>query len=95
MGNDMCALQGTADAAEGAWLTRITDPIDSAKSIYQRNSLMYSKGQKVEPAPKIEFFKRHMYRGLGVSMGRSCAVNAIFFSSFEFIERHISALDDE
>ncbi|KAF7533607.1 hypothetical protein G7Z17_g13483 [Cylindrodendrum hubeiense] len=64
-------------------------PIDSAKSIYQRNSLLYSKGQTVEPAPKIEFFKRHMYRGLGVSMSRSCVVNAIFFSSFEFIKKHI------
>ncbi len=28
---------------------------------------MYSKGQKVQPV-KIEFFKRQMYRGLGVSM---------------------------
>ncbi|KAH6997191.1 mitochondrial carrier domain-containing protein [Ilyonectria destructans] len=70
-------------------------PIDSAKSIYQRNSLLYSKGQTVEPAPKIEFFKRHMYRGLGVSMSRSCVVNAIFFSSFEFIKKHINTLDEE
>ncbi|KAI5456403.1 mitochondrial carrier domain-containing protein [Mariannaea sp. PMI_226] len=70
-------------------------PIDSAKSIYQRNSLLYSKGQKVEPAPKIEFFKRHMYRGLGVSMSRSCVVNAIFFSSFEFIKKHITTLDEQ
>ncbi|KAF5257647.1 hypothetical protein ACKRZS_010859 [Fusarium odoratissimum] len=70
-------------------------PIDSAKSIYQRNSLLYSKGEKVEPAPKIEFFKRHMYRGLGVSMSRSCVVNAIFFSSFEFVKKHIHQMDDE
>ncbi|KAF5553048.1 mitochondrial carrier [Fusarium mexicanum] len=70
-------------------------PIDSAKSIYQRNSLLYSKGEKVEPAPKIEFFKRHMYRGLGVSMSRSCVVNAIFFSSFEFVKKHINQMDDE
>ncbi|KAJ4215365.1 hypothetical protein NW759_009786 [Fusarium solani] len=70
-------------------------PIDSAKSIYQRNSLLYSKGQTVEPGPKIEFFKRHMYRGLGVSMTRSCVVNAIFFSSFEFIKKHIDSLEDE
>jgi hypothetical protein len=70
------------------------DPIDSAKSIYQRNSLMYSKGQKVQPI-KIQFFRRQMYRGLGVSMGRSCAVNAVFFSSFEFIKKHIKAMDDD
>lgn len=70
-----------------------TDPIDSAKSIYQRNALLHSKGEKV-PAPKIEFFKGHMYRGLGVSMSRSCVVNAIFFSSFEFIKKHIKTMDD-
>lgn len=75
--------------------SQLTDPIDSAKSIYQRNSLLYSKGEMVEPAPKIEFFKRHMYRGLGVSMSRSCVVNAIFFSSFEFVKKHIHQMDDE
>ncbi|TQS31689.1 hypothetical protein Golomagni_08022, partial [Golovinomyces magnicellulatus] len=69
-------------------------PIDSAKSIYQRNSLLFSKGEKVEPAPKITFFNRQMYRGLGVSMGRSCVVNAIFFSSFEFIKKRIKTMDD-
>jgi hypothetical protein len=69
-------------------------PIDSAKSVYQRNSLLHSKGEKV-PAPKIEFFKRHMYRGLGVSMGRSCVVNAIFFSSFEFIKKRIKKMDED
>src|ERR1700761_7263745 len=69
------------------------DPVDSAKSIYQRNSLMYAKGEKIEPV-KIEFFRRNMYRGLGVSMGRSCAVNAVFFSSFEFLKKRIKAMDD-
>ncbi|KAK1761364.1 mitochondrial carrier domain-containing protein [Echria macrotheca] len=69
-------------------------PVDSAKSRYQRNALMYSKGQKVEPV-KIEFFQPHMYRGLGVSMARSCAVNAVFFSSFEFLKKRIKAMDDE
>ncbi|RYP52374.1 hypothetical protein DL769_010686 [Monosporascus sp. CRB-8-3] len=68
-------------------------PIDSVKSIYQRNALMYSKGQKV-PIPKIRFFKRDMYRGLGVSMGRSAAVNAVFFSAFEFLKKRINALED-
>ena len=70
------------------------DPIDSAKSIYQRNSLLHSRGETVEKV-KIEFFRRHMYRGLGVSMSRSCVVNAIFFSSFEFIKKHIKTLDEE
>ena len=69
------------------------DPVDSAKSIYQRNSLMYTKGEKVEPV-KIRFFQRNMYRGLGVSMARSCAVNAVFFSSFEFLKKRIKDMED-
>ncbi|KAI1330550.1 mitochondrial carrier protein [Xylariaceae sp. FL0255] len=68
-------------------------PVDSVKSIYQRNALMYSKGQKV-PIPKIQFFRRDMYRGLGVSMGRSAAVNAVFFSTFEFLKKRINAVKD-
>lgn len=68
-------------------------PIDSAKSIYQRNCLTHRKGEMVKAAPKIQFGNRRMYRGLGVSMGRSCVVNAIFFSSFEFIKKQINALE--
>jgi hypothetical protein len=69
-------------------------PIDSAKSIYQRNCLTHCKGERVEKAPKIQFFNKRMYRGLGVSMGRSCVVNSIFFSAFEFIKKQINALED-
>jgi hypothetical protein len=36
-----------------------------------------------------------MYRGLGVSMSRSCVVNAIFFSSFELIKKRIKKMDEE
>lgn len=32
--------------------------------------------------------------GLGVSMARSCVINTIFFSSFEWIKKHINALPD-
>ncbi|TVY43594.1 putative mitochondrial carrier [Lachnellula subtilissima] len=68
-------------------------PIDSAKSIYQRNCLTVAKGEQVNKAPRIEFLNRKLYRGLGVSMGRSCVVNSIFFSVFEFIKKQINALD--
>ncbi|KZF25517.1 mitochondrial carrier [Xylona heveae TC161] len=68
-------------------------PIDSAKSIYQRNCLMHSKGKLVK-SPKIEFFNRRMYRGLGVSMTRSALVNAIFFSSFEAVKKQINKVED-
>jgi len=69
-------------------------PIDSAKSIYQRNCLTYCKGEIVKKAPKIQFFNKRMYRGLGVSMGRSCMVNSIFFSAFEFIKKQINAIEE-
>ncbi|KIN05555.1 hypothetical protein OIDMADRAFT_153815 [Oidiodendron maius Zn] len=68
-------------------------PIDSAKSIYQRNCLTSYQGGVVKKAPKIEFFNKRLYRGLGVSMGRSCLVNSIFFSSFEFVKKKINALE--
>ncbi|KAH8687831.1 mitochondrial carrier domain-containing protein [Tricladium varicosporioides] len=69
-------------------------PIDSAKSIYQRNCLTVCKGQEVKKPPKIQFLNKRMYRGLGVSMGRSCVVNSIFFSVFEFVKKQINALED-
>src|SRR5690349_9385578 len=70
-------------------------PIDSAKSIYQRNCLMHQKGEVMTKAPKIQFSNRRMYRGIGVSMSRSAIVNAIFFSVFEFLKKHINALEDK
>lgn len=46
------------------------------------------------PIPKIAFLRKDMYRGLGVSMGRSAAVNAVFFSAFEFFKNKINSLED-
>lgn len=68
-------------------------PIDSAKTHYQRNCLTKAKGEPVA-MPKIQFFNGKMYRGLGVSMARSCVINTIFFSSFEFIKKRINQLPD-
>jgi hypothetical protein len=68
-------------------------PIDSAKSIYQRNCLLAYKGGVIKKAPRVEFFNKRMYRGLGVSMLRSFIVNSIFFSCFEYIKKEINALD--
>ncbi|KFX97250.1 hypothetical protein V495_01690 [Pseudogymnoascus sp. VKM F-4514 (FW-929)] len=69
-------------------------PIDSAKSIYQRNCLMHQKGDAMTK-PKIQFSNKRMYRGIGVSMSRSAIVNAIFFSVFEFLKKNINALEDK
>ncbi|KAB8596093.1 hypothetical protein FH972_025802 [Carpinus fangiana] len=72
-------------------------PIDSAKSIYQRNVLtadgMGGKGKAVVKPTQIQFFNRRMYRGLGVSMTRSCLINAMFFSVFELMKKQINRLD--
>ncbi|KAJ4986467.1 mitochondrial carrier protein [Stagonosporopsis vannaccii] len=66
-------------------------PIDTAKSIYQRNCLVGGKDKQTRP--KIQFFNPRMYRGLGVSMSRSCVVNAIFFTAFEFTKKRINHMD--
>ncbi|MCJ1361701.1 hypothetical protein MMC16_000801 [Acarospora aff. strigata] len=68
-------------------------PIDSAKTHYQRNCLTKARGQPVK-MPKIQFFNSGMYRGLGVSMARSCIINMIFFSSFEIVKKRINQLQD-
>ncbi|MDI1487356.1 MAG: hypothetical protein OHK93_006625 [Ramalina farinacea] len=68
-------------------------PIDTAKTHFQRNCLSVPKGQPVK-VPKIEFFNRKMYSGIGVSMTRSCLINTIFFSSFEMIKKRINTLPD-
>lgn len=45
------------------------------------------------------FFKKrsewltYIFVGLGVSVLRSCIINAIFFSNFEFLKKRINALD--
>ncbi|KAH7125435.1 mitochondrial carrier domain-containing protein [Dendryphion nanum] len=66
-------------------------PIDTAKSIYQRNCLI--SGREKASRPKIQYHNPRMFRGLGVSMGRSCVVNAIFFSAFEFSKKRINHMD--
>lgn len=66
-------------------------PIDTAKSMYQRNCLISGGGKANRP--KIQFLNPRMYRGLGVSMSRSCVVNAIFFSAFEFTKSRINGLE--
>ncbi|KAL8712561.1 MAG: hypothetical protein Q9220_003092 [cf. Caloplaca sp. 1 TL-2023] len=68
-------------------------PIDSAKTHYQRNCLTKARGQPVK-MPRIQFNKASMYRGLGVSMARSCMINTIFFSSFEMMKKRINNLPD-
>jgi hypothetical protein len=83
----------TAGGLCGAMSWILIYPIDSAKSIYQRNCLTHEVGQ-TKPAPQIQFFNRRMYRGVGVSVSRSCIVNAIFFSAFEFFKKHINAIED-
>ncbi|KAI5813393.1 mitochondrial carrier domain-containing protein [Pyronema omphalodes] len=69
-------------------------PIDSMKSIYQRDILTHQPGQPL-PVRPIQLFNRRMYRGLGVSMIRSCILNSVFFSSYEYIKRRINGFVDE
>ncbi|KAI5801612.1 mitochondrial carrier domain-containing protein [Peziza echinospora] len=63
-------------------------PVDSLKSIYQRDILTHKPGTPIKRRP-FKFFNRRMYRGLGVSMTRSAMLNAVFFSSYEYIRRKV------
>lgn len=69
-------------------------PIDSAKSMYQRNVLT-TAGHITPQRVPIQFYNKRMYRGLGVSMVRSCCINAIFFSVFELMKKRINRLEVE
>jgi len=66
-------------------------PIDTAKSIYQRNCLSSHKDSTT--VPRIQYHKYGVYRGLGVSMARSSILNAIFFSTFEYSKKRINRLE--
>ncbi|KAF3214273.1 hypothetical protein TWF191_009789 [Orbilia oligospora] len=68
-------------------------PIDSWKSIYQRKVLSTPAGEPLTSL-KYPLFHRRMYRGLSVSMARSCLLNAIFFTSYEKIVRMIDSSVD-
>ncbi|KAK4610756.1 hypothetical protein CLAFUW4_13574 [Fulvia fulva] len=66
-------------------------PIDVTKTVYQKALL--SAGSEKRTRPDIKFFQTGSYRGLGVSVLRSCIINMIFFSNFEFIKKNINALE--
>ncbi|KAI5360076.1 Putative mitochondrial carrier protein [Septoria linicola] len=68
-------------------------PVDVAKTVYQKTLLSAGSGHAARP--DIKFFAGGSYRGLGVSVLRSCIINMIFFSNFEFMKRKINALDDD
>lgn len=75
-------------------------PVDSAKAIYQRNALLAHVGKgppagEAQQTTKVEWFSKRMYRGLGISMLRSCLVNAMFFSGFEFLKKQINKVEVE
>ncbi|KAF2771292.1 mitochondrial carrier protein [Teratosphaeria nubilosa] len=68
-------------------------PVDVAKTVYQKQILGTKPGHVDAPRPSISFFQTGSYRGLGVSVIRSCIINMIFFSNFELVKKQINALD--
>ncbi|KAK5107903.1 hypothetical protein LTR62_000563 [Meristemomyces frigidus] len=75
----------------GILTTSMIYPVDVAKTLYQKALL--SAGSAHVERPAIKVFQQGAYRGLTVSMLRSCVINSLFFSNFEFIKKHINALD--
>jgi len=64
-------------------------PIDTVKTILQKNALLASKGQEIRAPPKINFFNRQQYRGLIISLTRTTLVNLIFFSVYEEAKKQV------
>ncbi|KAK4960776.1 hypothetical protein LTR66_012885 [Elasticomyces elasticus] len=68
-------------------------PIDVSKTLYQKALLANKPGPEPVVRPDIRFFQMGSYRGLGVSIIRSCLINMIFFSNFEMVKKRINGLD--
>ncbi|RMY62806.1 hypothetical protein D0863_10822 [Hortaea werneckii] len=77
----------------GILTTSLIYPIDVAKTLYQKALLSAGSGHATRPP--ISFFQAGSYRGLAVSVVRSCLLNMIFFSNFELIKKRINSLDTE
>ncbi|CAK4011096.1 Mitochondrial arginine transporter BAC2 [Lecanosticta acicola] len=72
-----------------SWM--IIYPIDVAKTVYQKAAV--SSGAEKVQRPVIKVLDRQAYRGLLVSVVRSCIINMIFFSNFEFVKKRVNALE--
>ncbi|KAK5138301.1 hypothetical protein LTR08_003362 [Meristemomyces frigidus] len=75
----------------GVLTSALIYPIDVAKTLFQKALLSAGSGHAARP--KISFFQTGSYRGLGVSVLRSCMLNMIFFSNFESVKKAINALE--
>ncbi|KAI7205408.1 hypothetical protein KC316_g254 [Hortaea werneckii] len=67
----------------GILTTSLIYPIDVAKTLYQKVLLGAGSGHATRPP--ISFFQSGSYGGLAVSVVRSCLLNMIFFSNFEWL----------
>ncbi|KAK7206390.1 mitochondrial carrier domain-containing protein [Myxozyma melibiosi] len=65
-------------------------PIDTMKSIAQRDVLTRRPGEVFKPR-KFQLLNPRMYRGLGVSVVRTGLVNMTFFSIYEPLFKHLMA----
>lgn len=82
-----------AGGTSGITCWAIIFPLDTAKSLIQRdivtNTLRAEQGLQPNPVEKRKLsISKRMYRGLGISMGRSFLVNMVFFGTYEFAMKH-------
>ncbi|ODV91586.1 hypothetical protein CANCADRAFT_73102 [Tortispora caseinolytica NRRL Y-17796] len=66
-------------------------PIDTKKSIYQRDILAHGYVRN----RKMPMFSRRMYRGLGVSLARTAFTNMTFFSVYELLRAEMELIDNK
>lgn len=86
----------TAGALSGIFSWVVVFPIDTVKSLYQRDvvsNIIRSLALKPRQAirlRKISLPTRDMYRGLSVSITRSVITSVAFFTCFEYLTKHVT-----
>lgn len=85
-----------AGACSGVFSWIMVFPIDTTKSLYQRDIVnniirgLASKPKQPVIKRSLRFPTREMYRGLNVSVIRSVFTSIAFFSAFEYLMNHVA-----
>lgn len=88
-GNTASVLVASIASGIASWI--VIYPLDQAKTEYQRQALELPV-RKYPPSPVVHWFRSKGYRGITVSMTRSCASNVLFWFVVENVKSGIDRL---
>lgn len=81
---------GGALAGSCSWI--LIYPLDTYKSMIQRDLYARAVGANIVQARKrslLQMYSRRMYRGLSVSLVRTSVMGMMFFTSYEWLIKHV------